>query len=164
MITTTNSLVIVICNLVLVILSLLGLNYDSLEIVSWLCIILIDLYLIAVLSVAAIKTDSKREKKWWGNNLLPTTTVSLPIFGLLFITVILGFAGLYHQSGGGIIPSVTNSFDAVYFSFKIITTLGYGNFEPATFTKCLVMWEFGTGVLLFAGGFGLLISRLSKYK
>lgn len=123
---------------------------------SWTSIILVDTYLILILAWAAIKSDIDIK----GDNFLPTKTSSLIIFTLVFSTVVFGFAGVFHQSFK---IDINEPFDAVYFSFSIITTIGECSTENS-YLKGVVMWEISTGLLLFAGIFGLLISRISDYK
>ena len=57
---------------------------------------------------------------------------------------------------------LTSRLDACYFSFVTITTLGYGDYVPATqLARLIVMWQVGAGVLLVVVGFPLAVSRLA---
>ena len=161
----TDSFILIVVTLVLLLLSSLSLNSYIPKTYSWIAIIAIDIYLVLVLTIAAIKSDKKILLKGWRDFLLPTRSTGLLLFGFLLITVILSYAGVYMQHRDQIEPVITNSFDAFYFSFMTVTTLGYGKFVPdTTCTKWIVMWEFGSGVLLFTGGLALLISRLSNFE
>lgn len=141
-------------NILLFILSMLGVY--SCAIMSWVSLILVDTYLILILAWAAIKSDIEIKD----DNLLPTKTSSLIIFTFLFFTVVFGFAGLFIQSN---LIDFNETFDAIYFSFSIITTIGECSTENS-YLKGIVIWEISSGLLLFAGIFGLLISRISDYK
>jgi hypothetical protein len=59
---------------------------------------------------------------------------------------------------------LTDRIDAVYFSMVTITTLGYGDFVPATTNaRLVVMWQLGTGLLLLLGIFPLVMARIADF-
>jgi hypothetical protein len=134
-------------------------------------IICIDIYLLAVLFSAAAKSDNKLEKEStrekFTSALIPEKRLGLFIFSKLLATLIFGFANLYLGLQNGVKTGtsyLTSFYDSVYFSMVTISTAGFGDFVPVTDTaKGFVMWEIASGVLLVAGGFGLLISRLSNF-
>jgi len=134
-------------------------------------IVCINIYLLAVLFSAAAKSDNKLEKESasekFTSAIIPEKRLGLFIFSKLIATLIFGFANLYLGLHNGVKTGssyLTSFYDGVYFSVVTISTAGFGDFVAVTDTaKGFVMWEIASGVLLVAGGFGLLISRLSNF-
>ena len=149
---------------------------------------LTNLYLIAILVEAALRSG-KAPKSLDGLPRAKTKVMfEMPhrvwnlfqVFLLLFI-VLCGFANMYIKEGGVVYqgptlvvqhatsnqpakpnPPLAGRLDAVYFSMVTTATLGYGDFVPATEqARKLVIWELATDLLLLAGIFPLLISRLA---
>ena len=135
-------------------------------------IICVNVYLFILLFAAASKSDIKLEKgsAWerFATIIVPDKRLGLAIFSKLLGTFIFGFANLYLGLHNGVKAGnlyLDRFYDSLYFSIVTISTAGYGDFVPVSDqAKALVMWELGSGILLMAGGFGLLISRLSNFK
>ncbi len=131
---------------------------------SFVAIALADAYALAVIIIAARRSDGK-----WSctENILPTRTVGLFVVFSLLLVIIIGFAGMYLNTcsvGAKIGCCLTSVLDVLYFSAVTITTLGYGDYSPITTEgKWLVVAELGSGLLLLFCIFPLLISRLSKF-
>jgi Ion channel len=133
---------------------------------SWPAVIVTDLYLFLVLLFAAIRSDAKaRGHNDFGKRLevlFPSRTAGVVIVILLLTALVSGFAGLY--IGADLSKPLGGPWDALYFSFVTMTTVGYGDYVPIG--KCaelLVMGQLISGVLLLFGVFPLLISRLSQF-
>jgi voltage-gated potassium channel Kch len=89
----------------------------------------------------------------------------LIVFMFLAITTVISFGGLYRQYGiketasgtGTILP-----FDNLYFSVVTWTTVGYGDFIPASKTsKKLAAYEAITGYITMAALFSVGVAILS---
>jgi hypothetical protein len=118
----------------------------------------------------------------------PGQTWSLVQVQFVLIVAILGFANMYTQSGdiryqgpaarveqpdakvpGAAQPNVrfppsVDRLDALYFSAVTFTTLGYGDFAPASSrARLLVLWELATGMLTLLGVFPLIVGRISDF-
>lgn len=58
--------------------------------------------------------------------------------------------------------SISGVLDAIYFSFVTITTLGYGDFQPAHFlAKALVISQLLVGILTLVVGINYVLGRTS---
>jgi hypothetical protein len=147
-------------------------------------IVAVDLYLVLILVVAALRRDGAKSRLTKFD--FPTYTWFLLFFACLAICTVCGFASLYVGSKGvihlsqdladidahtlvkrkpDVAAQLTEPFDALYFSVVTLSTVGYGDYVPASAgARLLVTWEIGTGALLVAGTFALLISRISGFK
>lgn len=84
-----------------------------------------------------------------------------------YVTIAILYGGMYFLLGiqeQHIKPNFQRSFeglfDAIYFSFVTITTLGYGDFEPTSFaTKGLVISQLIVGIIIIAVGINYVISK-----
>jgi len=155
--------------------------------IAFVVIICADLYLFGLLIVAALRSDGIDAMYY----LLPRRTPCVFAFGLLLPAILSSFAVLY-QTNGGVheqqmlkyvqlcsgsedctklqivkedpVP-LKSRMDAVYFSAVTITTLGYGDYTPATPTaRVLVLWELGTGALMLIILFPLLVCRIAVFE
>lgn len=134
---------------------------------KWLPVIIIffgDLYILIALFVAASNSDAMEEKRsistFLSDYYFPNRRIGLIIFILIFLIILFGFAAVFN----GRVDHFLDKADRLYFSFTTLTTVGYGDFTPHTpVAKYLIMYEMASGVLLFAGGLGFLISRLSIF-
>jgi hypothetical protein len=115
---------------------------------------------------------------------VPSRERSLVQLSFLLVAVVCAFAQLYAGTGGVVhlvkdyVPGegpngagpaprevLTDKLDACYFSLVTLTTLGYGDYVPATRpARGLVMWELANSVLLFLFALPLVVSRLSSYR
>ena len=147
-------------------------------------VVAVDLYLVLALVVAALRRDGAKSRL--AKIIFPTHAWSLLFFACLAICTVCGFASLYVGSKGvihlsqdladieahtlvnrkpDVAEQLTDPFDALYFSVVTLATVGYGDYVPASAgARLLVTWEIGTGALLVAGTFALLISRISGFK
>jgi hypothetical protein len=132
------------------------------RVLAWIAIAAADLYLISVLIVAAMLSDQDelpKRHKW--ERLLPHRRVAgLLIMALMMLAIVLGFAGLY--VGTNVFPTSKTSLDAFYISFFI---MGFSEFTPtAGYGQLVVLAQLFSGILLLAGAFPLLLSRISTFK
>jgi hypothetical protein len=120
----------------------------------------------------------------------PDRHVGLLQIVFLFFIVITSYASMYLASGGVVhntkdvvcleLPydyCTSNPVDscctqtvvdtktkAVYFSIVTLSTLGYGDFAPASETaRTIVVWEIVTSILLIIGVLQFLVSRITNF-
>jgi hypothetical protein len=131
------------------------------------CIAIADLYLLAILAFAAYRSDvGTDETPRLIKNFFPSSLVGCVVVISLLVTLILGFASVYmtFNTGEHLTTTFKSSLDAIYFSYVTITTLGYGDFTPASnTTKYIVLLQLSSGLTLLLGAFPLLIARISNY-
>lgn len=173
-------------------ISVIALLFDLCGLVSGAVVIFINFYLVAILVEAAIRSGG--ERKIANNILeskpphcfeFPSRGWALALTLFFAITVICGFANMYIQRAEVVYvgpnveagkvkaenkvstpdPSILEyRIEALYFSMVTITTLGYGDFLPASSsTRMLVMWQLGTGILLLLGIFPLVVARVADF-
>lgn len=132
---------------------------------SYLPIIIIDLYIILSLTVAALISDGIiNYEKHMITRMLPKKFFGLLIFIFGYCSIMVSFANIYNVMKDSI-TNMQTPFDSFYFSFQVMTTMDNGEYKPNTESvKKLIIWEFGSALLLITGGFGLLLSRLANYK
>lgn len=178
--------------LLLVIVSGFALFTGCQGLVSGIIILLTNIYLVAILVEAALRAGEKRTIK--GDVLLakpeqcfafPSKAWSLVLILFLITSSIFGFANMYLQKNEIVYvgPTVTvekvktnnkvssspprimkGEMEALYYSIVTMTTLGYGDFVPASAaTRMLVMWQLGTGLLLLLGIFPLVVARIADF-
>jgi hypothetical protein len=123
----------------------------------------LNLYLLAVLVVAANRAAGSPPP--WMNDVFPARTWSLAQVAFLAIIAVFGFANMYRQ-GGAVLNNgyPSGKLDAIYFSMVTLTTLGYGDILPTHEGRLLVIWQLGTGVLLLIGIFPFVIARISNFE
>jgi hypothetical protein len=114
---------------------------------------------------------SAGHQRWDVFPYLPTRMAALILLPILLGALIIAFGGLYLSTNGGVVDSqippqpLVSRLDAVYFSFVTITTLGYGDFHPASaVSKWAVMGEVTSGLTMLVGAVPLLVSRLTLWK
>jgi hypothetical protein len=152
--------------------------------IAFVVIVFADLYLLGLLILAALRSDGIDAMYYF----LPRRTPCVFAFGLLLPAILCSFAVLYQMNGGvdeqqmpkyvqrcpasenctelhiDSVPLKTRM-DAVYFSAVTITTLGYGDYTPATPTaRGLVLWDLGTGALMLIILFPLLVCRIAVFE
>ena len=136
--------------------------------IAWIAIFLSDIYLIALLYVAAKRVDyecKNKQKNFMthypsAEYLFPNLKFALLIFLFFLLAIVLGFAGLY--VGTNDFCPVKNQLGAFYTSLFI---MGFDNPNPASETgKLIVITQFFSSLLLLVGVFPLLISRIASYK
>lgn len=120
----------------------------------------------------------------------PDRHVGLLQILFLFFIVITSFASMYLASGGVVHntrdvvclklpddhcldnpgdpccaePVVDTKTKAVYFSIVTLSTLGYGDFAPASETaRVIVVWEIVTSILLIIGVLQFLLARITNF-
>jgi hypothetical protein len=142
----------------------------------------INIYLVLALVEVAKHSDGSH-KKWL---VLPhhRTSILLQLV-LQMAAIVIAFGALYIQTEGvvHVVADVTpgtdkedkaqnnrrevlvNPIDACYFSLVTFTTLGYGDYVPATrLARGVVMWQLGSAFLLLLVALPLLVSRLAMFK
>ena len=165
-------------------ISLVVLSGISIWLSKWwlgmICIAIADIYLVVVLGLAAFRSDKlaafRRDKSAepeiyvvpdWMDKVFPTRLAGCIVVVSLLVTLILGFASIYfalNSSASFGEHPFKSSFDAIYFSYVTITTLGYGDFSPVSdCAKSAVLFQLSSGILLLFGVFPLLISRISDF-
>jgi len=139
----------------------------------------INTYQVLLLVEVAIRSESRRKILE-----LPNKAWSLLLVILILATLVFAFGEVYLKIEGvvhvveDVAPGrdtegragsaqrevLTSKLDACYFSFVTITTLGYGDYVPATqLARLMVMWQVGAGALLVVVGFPLVVSRLATF-
>ncbi len=136
----------------------------------------IAIYLMAEMVVTTLCVQFvDRYMSHWGVTS-PNRSIMLLFLG--YAELILGFAILYLAFGGieknesclkcleGVEPeTLTESFDALYFSLVTITTLGYGEWVPTDGpSKWLVVIEVSFGILLIVLMLSAFVNRLGDEK
>ncbi len=139
----------------------------------------INSYQVLLLVEVAIRSEPRRKifelpSRAWSLLLLVSLLAALVFaFGEMYLKI----KGVIHvvedvasegdaQGGAGSTERevLTSKIDACYFSFATITTLGYGDYVPATQgARLIVMWQLATGALLVFIGFPLAVSRLATF-
>lgn len=164
-----NTRRLILSSFVLLLLSGLSVIFKMPVWSSLIFILLIDIYMLFLLFMAAGISDGFFNE---GNDsllnlflkLVPTRLTGLILFFIFLSSVILFFANNYLVLGDGFNNKIQNPFDAIYFSFITLTTLGFDNISPEwQNVKALVMFEILTAINLFLGSFALLVSRLSNF-
>jgi hypothetical protein len=131
------------------------------RVLAWVSIAAADLYLVFVLIVAAILSDDDgfAERQKWVRLLFPRRAAGLLIVALLMLAIVSGFAGLY--VGTNVFPSSKTSLDALYIS---CFTMGFNDYSPTPgYGQLVVIVQLVSGILLLAGAFPLLLSRISTF-
>jgi hypothetical protein len=129
---------------------------------AWVTIAATDLYLVTVLAVAAMQSDAddfaRRHKLV---RLLPhRRAAALFVLACQMLTIVSGFAALY--VGTTVFASSKTVLDAVYISFF---TMGFTDYSPRPgYGQLVVMAQLISSILLLAGAFPLLLSRISTFK
>ncbi len=104
----------------------------------------------------------KSETEPWTRDVIRR---SLAIALTNFLEVIVGFAILYLRTGSvthGDVGVLNTPLDALYFSFVTMTTVGYGDFVPATtLGRCLVVAQLAAAILFVIFLLPALISVFS---
>jgi len=133
------------------------------RIAAWVAIGLSDVYLIAVLFLAAYRADAKQDGEpidVTKNHpvmklLFPWRFTGIIVFTFILAAIITGFGGLFTT----VCPDRLNTF---YASFSTIVFN-----EPAkeyvTAAKGTIMVEFANGILVLSAAISVLISRLSDF-
>jgi hypothetical protein len=140
----------------------------------------INFYLVLVLVEVAKRSDGGHQRL-----VLPHRTSMLLLLVLQMAAIVIGFGALYVRTEGvvHVVADVTpgtdkadnaqnnlrevlvNPIDACYFSLVTFTTLGYGDYVPATrLARGVVMWQLGSAFLLLLVALPLLVSRLAMFK
>jgi hypothetical protein len=129
---------------------------------AWVAIAATDLDLVNVLVVAAMQSDTGEVAKRHRLAIfLPHRhTAGLLIVALKMLTLVFGFAGLY--VGTDVFPSGKTRLDAVYIS---LFTMGFTDYSPRPgYGQLVVIAQIVSSMLLLAGAFPLLLSRISTFK
>jgi hypothetical protein len=141
----------------------------------------LNIYLVLALVEVAKRADGSSKRL-----VLPHhRTSTLLQLVLQMAAIVIAFGALYIQTEGvvHVVADVTpgtdkedkaqnnqrevlvNPVDACYFSLVTFTTLGYGDYVPATrLARGVVMWQLGSAFLLLLVALPLLISRLAMFK
>jgi hypothetical protein len=162
--------------LVPMIVSLLALLFDLPYYVSMMCAISANLYIfIEVLDIARLSDHGKLLF------LHPMRTWILIIMMILAITITVSFANIYIQVGGVVHvineykidergdetvkrEPLKDKFDACYFSFVSLATVGYGDYVAATpRARRYVLWELISGVEYLVFILPVVSSRVSMF-
>jgi hypothetical protein len=128
---------------------------------SWISIIVVDVYLFLLMLLAALKLP----------NRLPERQVALVTVPALLLVLVMSFAKLYivnehiaRTTTDNRVESLKEPWDAAYFSLVTITTLGYGDYTPQKpDARKLVIGELLSGALLLFFAFPVLGSRLAQF-
>jgi hypothetical protein len=129
---------------------------------AWKAIVISDVYLFAVLLLAALRADDDGflDRHPWITGFFPRKAAGILVVILLFLAIVSGFAGLY--VGVEVFPSGKTPLDALYISFFI---LGFTDYSPAPgYGQLVVIAQLVSGILLLAALFPIHISRISTFK
>jgi hypothetical protein len=140
---------------------------------AWVNIILVDIYLIVLLSRTARFSDlldrenhTQEEKQKIKNyyDFFPSRRLGLFLFALFLFSIVCSFATVYLDAGIYFESPIMNWFDALYLSFGTLTTANFGDFIPVcNCSKLLTMAEVFNSILLLLVALSLLISRVATY-
>jgi Ion channel len=153
--------------------------YAEAPMVAKAAVALVDLHLLALIVLAALRSDNLSEASRYLPQKLPGL---LAFVGFVFV-VVSSFAVMYRSDDvqTSATPVVTCSpngtcvvtqqskllcsmHDAVYFSVVTLATVGYGDYVPVgRDARFHVEWQIATGVLMLIVGFPLLLSRIANW-
>ena len=128
---------------------------------AWVAILISDSYLSLVLLFAAILSDDHAfAAKWpWITRLFPRRTAALFVVGLLLLSIVSGFAGLY--VGTEVFSSNKTPGDALYLS---LFTLAFTDYSPKPgYGQLVVVGQVASGILYLIAAIPLLISRIATF-
>jgi hypothetical protein len=129
---------------------------------AWIAIVISDAYLALVLLFAAILSDDRAfAARWpWITRLFPRRTAALFVVGLLLLSIVSGFAGLY--VGTEVFSSNKTPGDALYLSLFTLAFTDYGP-KPG-YGQFVVVGEVASGILFLIAAIPLLISRIATFE
>ena len=154
--------------------AVIGVGSFLLEGPRWVPIVVvcgINLYLVCALVLVAVHAIP----------LLPHRAWSVVELVFLLVAIICAFANMYLDCHGVVHvvrdlgaeraeaaedhrELLTNKFDACYFSTVTFTTVGFGDYVPATTqARGIVIWELATGLLFLVVALPLVVSRLADF-
>ncbi len=143
----------------------------------------VDLDILIILILVALRSDGFVGASKW----LPHRLFGLLLFLFLLMALIPSFAEMYISRGDVCQSShqhclsacslsqeasqpdfdscrMTTMVNALYFSFVTMSTLGYGDYMPnSEVTRGIVVWQLGSGVLLFLLAFPMVVSRMAVW-
>lgn len=126
-------------------------------------ITIINLYLLSLLIIATVLSD---EKDWLPVGvvlIIPSRVVGLILFFIILASFILLFGAVYLKLGEIGKTTISNPFEAIYFSTLTTTTLGFGDISKnSNWPKGIMLYQVISSVHLFLGSFPLLLSRITK--
>ena len=128
---------------------------------AWVAILISDSYLSLVLLFAAILSDHRAfAARWpWITWLFPRRTAALFVVGLLLLSIVSGFAGLY--VGTDVFSSNKTPGDALYLS---LFTLAFTDYSPKpSYGQLVVVGQVASGILYLIAAIPLLISRIATF-
>jgi len=128
---------------------------------AWVAILISDSYLSLVLLFAAILSDDHSfAARWpWITRLFPRRTAALFVVGLLLLSIVSGFAGLY--VGTEVFSSNKTPGDALYLS---LFTLAFTDYSPKPgYGQLVVVGQVASGILYLIAAIPLLISRIATF-
>jgi hypothetical protein len=128
---------------------------------AWVAILISDSYLSLVLLFAAILSDDHSfAARWpWITRLFPRRTAALFVVGLLLLSIVSGFAGLY--VGTEVFSSNKTPGDALYLSPFTLAFTDYGP-KPG-YGQLVVVGQVASGILYLIAAIPLLISRIATF-
>lgn len=127
-------------------------------------------YMLLLLLAAAHRSDVKMGSRKGSQNFLdsifPTRVAGIFLVLCFLASLVVGFAALYMKTGivFGCCNKADTAWEAIYFSFVTLTTLGYGDFFILSYwSELLIALELLSGIVLLICIFALLIARLSVF-
>jgi len=161
-----RSTLFVLTTTLLLLISIYAFYNTICQLIPLVIILVINAYLLSLLFIAAIISDSPDPVKHLGKlNFYPNRVASLIIMILFFGVLTFSFAALYNHANWKTYPyAFVNSFDCVYASFSCLTTLGVDSINPDTsYLKKIVMLEIFSSLNLLIGSISFLLSRLTNF-
>ncbi|MBS1585834.1 MAG: two pore domain potassium channel family protein [Bacteroidetes bacterium] len=134
-------------------------------------VVLVDLYLLVVIYIAAILSDENKDrmataKKLFFNkellDILPTRINGLQQFFLMLLIVLTSFANIYFRESSHFI-GVTMWSDSFLFSWGVISTITFGYSPQDYIGRGFFIIESVSAFILLLCALAFLISRLASF-